>query len=197
MGITMRPECDIEDCDKPVHGRGLCSKHYLRLRRTGTTDLTVRVWMNEGECNVEGCDRPARTRDMCAKHYNRWWTYGDPLYVSPRKERTPIGTKYTTPGGYILVRVGPDHMCAGPHGRSGRLWPMEHHVVMSEHLGRAVDTAAGEQVHHINGQRDDNRIENLELWSTSQPSGQRVEDKLAWAVEIIERYGPEFTGTLA
>jgi hypothetical protein len=63
----------------------------------------------------------------------------------------------------------------------------EHIVVMSEKLGRPL--LPGENVHHINGVRDDNRPENLELWVKSQPAGQRVEDLLAWAHEIIERYG--------
>ena len=45
-----------------------------------------------------------------------------------------------------------------------------------------------ENVHHINGIRDDNRTENLELWSTSQPYGQRVKDKIEWAKEILETY---------
>lgn len=48
-----------------------------------------------------------------------------------------------------------------------------------------------ENVHHRNGDRLDNRIENLELWSTVQPSGQRVRDKIEYALEILTRYAPE------
>ena len=64
---------------------------------------------------------------------------------------------------------------------------MQHRHFMEEFLGR--DLLPNETVHHKNGVRDDNRLSNLELWSTQQPSGQRVEDKLVWAYEIVRLYG--------
>ncbi len=68
--------------------------------------------------------------------------------------------------------------------KNGSLY--EHVLVMTEKIGRSL--VPGENVHHLNGLRNDNRPENLELWSINQPAGQRIEDKIRWAIEIKDAY---------
>jgi hypothetical protein len=92
--------------------------------------------------------------------------------------------------GYVLVYVHgtPDEQYQRRSAKTP--YELEHVIVMSKHLGRVLDKF--ETVHHINGIRDDNRLENLELWSNRHPYGQRIEDKVKWAKEIIELYEPNW-----
>jgi hypothetical protein len=103
--------------------------------------------------------------------------HGDPTIVK-RKNGNVVANK----DGYMVV--GSKHS-SNPYGH--RVY--EHKLVMEAMLGREL--VYGENVHHKNGIRSDNRPENLELWSKSQPPGQRVEDKVQWAIEILALYAPE------
>lgn len=80
---------------------------------------------------------------------------------------------------YILKK---DHPNAAKSG-----YVAEHIVIMSNHLRRPLKK--GETIHHKNGIRDDNRIENLELWVNTIRFGQRLEDKINWCIIFLESYG--------
>jgi len=172
--------CIVEDCDKPRKSKGLCGMHDNRMRRHGSTDLPIKSTKPKLTCRVEEggqrCGKPRQARMMCMMHYRRWREYGNPLVV--KYQRIP-----NRDDRYKNI-YKPGHANANSVGMVG-----EHRYVMSEHLGRPLQSH--ESVHHKNGDRRDNRIENLELWHKGQPAGQRVEDKVNWAVELLEQYAPE------
>src|SRR5665213_2329427 len=90
--------------------------------------------------------------------------------------------------GYVMRR-SPGHPRAGSNP-----YVFEHILVIESVIGRYL--VAGETVHHLNGVRNDNRPENLELWTRPQPAGIRVSDALQWAHALIDRYentGSDFT----
>ena len=133
---------------------------------------------NTGLCKEFECDRQAYCRGMCRNHYRRvhYEEHERARRGAKKTERLPIGTRRVTRSGYVIVKMA----------EKGRVWKLEHHVVMKKKIGRAL--LPNETVHHRNGIKTDNRLRNLELWSSQHSRGQRVSDLVRFARRILKMY---------
>jgi len=176
-------DCAVEACGRGAVTRGWCHGHYLRWSRTDDVRSEVPLDRPQPDvCQVEDCVRGVHSLGLCRTHVGRVRATGDPLADLPIQTATGRGS---ISHGYRKVVVPLDLL----HLTGGERNVLEHRLVMAQALGRALHP--GEVVHHVNGDRLDNRAANLELWSVAQPSGQRVADKLEFAYEILRRYDPD------
>lgn len=155
------------------------------------------------------CRAGTRECEQCGKTFQLKLTTDPHATANPRRFCTPecgamwrsenLSHRYLTGEGYVLI-VKPPTMSRGLNdqgyvrvnlgtGRLARGRVLEHRYVMEQQLGREL--LPDETVHHVNGQKTDNRPENLELWVSKHPKGQRVEDVVEWATEMLQRYAPD------
>lgn len=179
--VALRPQydpiCSVEGCEKPHGTASFCYEHYGFWKRWGDP-LHQKRWTKHDMthlCKMDGCLRRAVAKDYCASHYTKAHASGE--------NNHSLGSCTKGKTGYIYMT---DRTIDGTILRQ-----FEHRFVMERHLGRRLHKF--ENVHHLNGIRDDNRVENLELWTKPQLCGQRVEDLLDW---FCANYSDEIQGRL-
>lgn len=184
--------CAVVGCESQDRlKRGFCDKHYNRFRRYG--DPLGGRRFNEappedGICTAEGCDRPVVARSVCMMHYVRLSNHGSvnggKFHHSPKRREWHLDSST----GYIW-RYDPGNIHAIKSG-----YVYQHREIVGEQLGRRL--LKTESAHHKNGNKTDNRPENLELWFTGQPAGQRAEDLVAYATGILQHFTPDVMARL-
>ncbi len=177
--------CAAPDCTNTFRRRTIGSERRFCSRkcsnRTRIREKRADGWVpahrrpGRESCSVLECEKPRYVHGYCIMHAERVRRFGTPGEAERRKAAPGTADWTQTSDGYMRRSF------------NGEI-QLQHRVVMEELLGRLL--WADETVHHKNGNRSDNRPENLELWSSWQPAGQRVEDKIAYAREILARYAP-------
>lgn len=132
----------------------------------GNETLVITNCLLHGKTKSCGCYGNYINREKITGENNHAWKGG---------KGTPNGR------GYVIIKHGENR---------GKLL---HRHVYEQHHG--VKLTRKQNIHHINGDKLDNRIENLELWDFSQPYGQRVEDKIRYYFKLVEEYKnhPEYS----
>lgn len=161
-----------------------CLTQYKKRFTKGRDDTVTKVMRNCNYCNKEIWKRPKDFKTIRSYCDRKCSAMGRSINPEQGNYKEVFGQRvnYHYSNGYVVLYFRKEDGSLSK-GRT----VLEHRYVMEQSLGRHL--LPNENVHHINGIRDDNRIENLELWTTSQPSGQRIQDKLTWAQDFLATYG--------
>ncbi len=178
MSQTISNTGEFKNCE-------ICGSQFERM-----TNISKAAWDKRRFCS-RGCfgkhqgerqrTLPDRKCDACGVEY-RPHHFGS-KYCTPEcakdrfverhgvKHQSWKGGRHTHVSGYQMVYVPREHPLASVLPLRADRYILEHRLVMAEHMGRPLTRS--ETVHHINGDRSDNRIENLQLRSGRHGRGQK------------------------
>lgn len=153
-------------CGRLIAGLKRGSAYRVELKCDRCGKVTTTTYQNYCTAQIKrGWTGKTYCKGSC--HVKMAWEDGS----QPRKRRSPKkprktgpengswrGGQYIDAHGYRMIYTGKGRRKDGCGWNNYR---KEHVLVMEEHLGRKIEK--GEVVHHINGDKLDNRIENLVL----------------------------------
>lgn len=149
---TVKPKCSVADCGTDARARGLCDKHYQRLRKYGDANAKVLGRTpNSGPCSVAGCDNPMRKRSWCASHYAQWTREGAvrPFHYKWHRGETCVVCERET-GGTDGLRKFCSWNCAQAHKTYGGNVPL---TFECEQCGMVTDRRPSEGGRWVRGDR--------------------------------------------
>ena len=76
--------CKVDNCERQVHAKGYCGKHYKQIKRCGK--IIDKEYVHYDKCQVEGCNNEARAKGLCNKHYKQNKKFG---YIPERTMSDP------------------------------------------------------------------------------------------------------------
>jgi hypothetical protein len=164
---------NCENCQKEFTAKR--RKPSEKFRRTCSIECSSSLRDKRIIRNCKNCSKSFKVK-LCHSHGGKGWFCSKECNYS--FDRKDYKARWKQPCGYVYVNIPKDHPIYLERKKKGirnsRI--REHRLVMEQYLGRYL--LPHENVHHKNGIRDDNRIENLELWTKQQPSGQRETDMM-------------------
>ncbi|MBT7755445.1 MAG: hypothetical protein HN726_04600 [Candidatus Magasanikbacteria bacterium] len=151
-----RGDCTFHRKNKAYHALYECDVCGIEFTRKGK----FRNNMGSSHNYEERC----KMNSYCSKCYHPAITHENS--VKSRLSKRILGEQKTDKDGYVHRFVGPDWPYQKTWNKQNRNWIREHIYVMSNHLARML--LCGEQIHHIDGDKKNNDIDNLVLLSASE-----------------------------
>jgi HNH endonuclease len=129
---------------------------------------SIQDWYDRNKntkCLIPDCDGDYRSKGYCKKHYSRFMRYGDPNILKHQPNGSPHIKRYRK------KRIGEKTVSL-------------HRWVVEQHIKRKL--LPTEIIHHKNGNKLDNRIENLQIMKDQKEHEEAVHKKLMDYERAIE-----------